>query len=171
MCGGKAYDEESCMLACPMDCHMSAWSDWGICDTVCGSGLKNRTSKVAYYYQRVWPISLFLLNIIIKKSWIFYQLILWLYKQVLRLASTRGRPCPGPSVQYATCSYPCENYKWEASAWSECMLNNNRLTCGPGIRTRTTRYGFPIFPRFSYKLYVASTDYANLISMFLFAGV
>ena len=46
MCGGKVYDEESCMLACPMDCHMSAWSDWGLCDSVCGSGLKNRTSKV-----------------------------------------------------------------------------------------------------------------------------
>ena len=46
LCGGKLYDEESCMLACPMDCHMSPWSDWGLCDTVCGSGLKNRTSKV-----------------------------------------------------------------------------------------------------------------------------
>ena len=48
LCGGKVYDEESCMLACPMDCHMSSWSDWGLCDTVCGSGLKNRTSKVRY---------------------------------------------------------------------------------------------------------------------------
>ena len=78
MCGGKAYDEESCMLACPMDCHMSAWSDWGICDTVCGSGLKNRTSKVAYYYQRAWPISLFLLyeKIIIKEILAFYLPIL-----------------------------------------------------------------------------------------------
>ena len=51
LCGGKVFNEESCMLACPMDCHMSPWSDWGLCDTVCGSGLKNRTSKVIVIHR------------------------------------------------------------------------------------------------------------------------
>ena len=72
-----------------------------------------------------------------KWPWNPFQLYL---NQVLRLASTRGRPCPGPSVQYNTCSYPCENYSWEASAWSECMLDSQHVNCGPGRRVRTTRY-------------------------------
>ena len=25
---------------------MSPWTEWGLCDTICGHGLKNRTSKV-----------------------------------------------------------------------------------------------------------------------------
>lgn len=46
MCGQSSYEEESCIVACPTDCHMSTWSDWGMCDAICGAGLKNRTSKV-----------------------------------------------------------------------------------------------------------------------------
>lgn len=106
LCGnGELYDTDSCIVICSTDCHMSPWTEWGLCDTICGAGLKNRTSKV------------------------------------LRLASVGGRPCPGPSVQYATCNYPCENFHWSTSAWSECNLLEKRqsLLCGRGRKTRAIR--------------------------------
>ena len=84
---------------------MSPWTEWGVCNAVCGYGLKNRTAKV------------------------------------VQLASVGGRPCPGPSVQYALCNYPCENFVWVASAWSACLLieETTSLTCGRGRKTRTIR--------------------------------
>ena len=71
MCGNSSYQSEPCTVSCPVDCQMSAWSEWGLCDSNCAYGLKNRTSKV------------------------------------VKLASVGGRPCPGPTVQYALCNYHC----------------------------------------------------------------
>lgn len=81
---------------------------------------------------------------------IFFQVIsLVTFCQVLRLASVGGRPCPGPSVQYATCNYPCENFYWKTSSWSECSVNLKQdgggeskkaaAACGKGRKTRTIR--------------------------------
>ena len=81
---------------------MSPWSEWGLCDSICGYGLKNRTSRV------------------------------------VRLASVGGRPCPGPTVQYALCNYPCHNFFWLASAWSDCAIDDKK-SCGRGRKTRTIR--------------------------------
>ena len=105
MCGGNSsYQSEPCTVSCPIDCQMSAWSEWGLCDSNCAYGLKNRSSKV------------------------------------VRLASVGGRPCPGPSVQYALCNYPCENFSWLTSPWSECRLVNDAAKkCGRGRKSRTIR--------------------------------
>ena len=103
MCGNSSYQSEPCTVSCPVDCQMSAWSDWGVCDSNCAYGLKNRTSKV------------------------------------VRLASVGGRPCPGPTVQYALCNYPCENFSWLTSPWSECRLVNDAKKCGRGRKSRTIR--------------------------------
>ena len=59
--------------------------------------------------------------------------------QVLRLASVGGRPCPGPSVQYSTCNYPCDSFQWVTSGWSECNLIDKRKSCGKGRKTRAIR--------------------------------
>ncbi|CAB4056645.1 unnamed protein product [Lepeophtheirus salmonis] len=101
-CGGKAFIEKSCIVVCPMDCHMSPWSDWGLCDSNCGPGLKNRTSKI------------------------------------LRLPTEGGRPCPGPTAEYSTCNYPCENFRWHSGPWSECLISGGS-TCGEGIKQRSVR--------------------------------
>ena len=42
------YQSEDCIVSCPTDCLMSPWTEWGLCDTICGHGLKNRTSKVYF---------------------------------------------------------------------------------------------------------------------------
>ena len=46
LCGGSQFTTEPCPLPCPLDCKMSPWGEWGLCDTVCGPGLKNRTARV-----------------------------------------------------------------------------------------------------------------------------
>ena len=46
LCGGSGYLTEKCYIDCPMDCKLSPWSQWGLCDTICGPGLRNRTSRV-----------------------------------------------------------------------------------------------------------------------------
>ena len=63
---------------------------------------------------------------------------------MLRLASVGGRPCPGPSVQYDICSYPCDNFYWTVSAWSQCSSLFEQKSspvgkCGRGRKTRTIR--------------------------------
>ena len=72
-------------------------------------------------------------------SWWQFFVIL----QVLRLASVGGRPCPGPSVQYDICNYPCDNFYWTVSAWSQCSLFEQKSSpvgkCGRGRKTRTIR--------------------------------
>ena len=52
LCGGDQYLTEQCYVSCPADCSLSAWSDWGLCDTVCGPGLRNRTSRVTQLPNR-----------------------------------------------------------------------------------------------------------------------
>ena len=74
LCGGETHLTQECKLPCPTDWsdfhHLykkvkqkfinnfnhniffislfSSWGDWGLCDTVCGPGLKNRTAKVMF---------------------------------------------------------------------------------------------------------------------------
>ena len=101
LCGGSQYLEEACHLDCPQDCKLSEWSAWGLCDTVCGPGLRNRTSRVV---QR---------------------------------SNKQGRPCPGPTVEYDTCHYPCHTFSWQAGPWSHCNIQHGH--CGLGQRRRTVR--------------------------------
>eukprot|EP00090_Calanus_glacialis_P045441 TRINITY_DN8432_c0_g1_i1.p1 TRINITY_DN8432_c0_g1~~TRINITY_DN8432_c0_g1_i1.p1 ORF type:complete len:1537 (-),score=130.83 TRINITY_DN8432_c0_g1_i1:368-4978(-) len=101
LCGGSSYLKESCEVPCPVDCELSAWGDWGLCDTICGPGLKNRTSRV------------------------------------VRLPRGLGRPCPGPTVEYDGCNYPCENFLWSTGSWSQCNLLHGM--CGVGKRKRDVR--------------------------------
>ena len=46
-------------------------------------------------------------------------------------------------MQYDICSYPCENFYWTASAWSQCSLTEQKSSpvgkCGSGLKTRTIR--------------------------------
>ena len=101
LCEGSQYLEEPCHLACPQDCRLSEWSDWGLCDTVCGPGLRNRTSRV------------------------------------VQLPNRQGRPCPGPTVEYDTCHYPCHTFTWRPGQWSHCSIDQGH--CGRGQRRRTVR--------------------------------
>merc|ERR1719414_62813 len=100
LCGGETHLTQECRLPCPTDCRFSSWGDWGLCDTVCGPGLKNRTAKVT------------------------------------QVPKSGGRPCPGPTVQYAACSYPCENFQWSPGPWGQCALSKE--SCGTGVSAAKT---------------------------------
>eukprot|EP00930_Biecheleria_cincta_P002679 TRINITY_DN103677_c0_g1_i1.p1 TRINITY_DN103677_c0_g1~~TRINITY_DN103677_c0_g1_i1.p1 ORF type:complete len:1181 (-),score=158.84 TRINITY_DN103677_c0_g1_i1:85-3627(-) len=46
-CEGNASQVESCNArACPRDCVLGDWADWGICSTTCGSGTKARQRAI-----------------------------------------------------------------------------------------------------------------------------
>ena len=82
-----------------------------------------------------------------RRNWAYIKYGSWwqffVILQVLRLASVGGRPCPGPSVQYDICNYPCDNFYWTVSAWSQCSLFEQKSSpvgkCGRGRKTRTIR--------------------------------
>ena len=57
---------------------------------------------------------------------------------MVQISSESGRPCPGPTVQYSACDYPCENFVWSVGPWSQCTRHQD--TCGPGTRQRPVRY-------------------------------
>ncbi|XP_053409281.1 thrombospondin type-1 domain-containing protein 7A-like isoform X2 [Mercenaria mercenaria] len=41
-CSLKPYEEETCLIPCPVDCVMSDWSLWTDCSTSCGTGTQMR---------------------------------------------------------------------------------------------------------------------------------
>jgi hypothetical protein len=48
-CGGSLVYAEQCNTqACPEDCLVSDWSDWGHCDAVCGGGVNTRTRTIIH---------------------------------------------------------------------------------------------------------------------------
>ena len=57
--------------------------------------------------------------------------------QVSQLPSVSGRPCPGPTVEYTSCDYPCQNFAWSPGPWSQCHVVGGR--CGRGRRRRSVR--------------------------------
>ena len=106
LCGGETHVTEQCRVECAADCQLSAWSAWGLCDAVCGPGLRNRTSRV------------------------------------VQLPRAGGRPCPGPTVEYDSCSYSCDSFSWRPEPWSQCSLGHGE--CGLGTRRRTVRWPIQI---------------------------
>uniref|UniRef100_T1JAR7 Spondin-like TSP1 domain-containing protein n=1 Tax=Strigamia maritima TaxID=126957 RepID=T1JAR7_STRMM len=58
LCTPTGYEEDVCMIPCPVDCVMSAWSDWSACSAFCGSGIKDRSRtaiREAYDQGRPCP--------------------------------------------------------------------------------------------------------------------
>uniref|UniRef100_G3N7U1 SCO-spondin n=1 Tax=Gasterosteus aculeatus aculeatus TaxID=481459 RepID=G3N7U1_GASAC len=42
-CGGAQFDSRACFpRACPVDGHWSQWTEWSLCDTQCGGGVRRR---------------------------------------------------------------------------------------------------------------------------------
>ncbi|KAL8558647.1 hypothetical protein ACOMHN_022569 [Nucella lapillus] len=45
-CSASEYQEEECVLPCPIDCQMTPWSVWSTCSVSCGSGIQQRFRSI-----------------------------------------------------------------------------------------------------------------------------
>ncbi len=61
-----------------------------------------------------------------------------LFLQILQNQAQGGRPCPGPTVEYEACDYPCQAFVWAPGPWAQCSLFQ-AASCGHGVRRRTVR--------------------------------
>jgi len=46
--GGTGIEEEPCLVPCSIDCQMSDWNEWGVCNRLCGPGIHHRYRNVNY---------------------------------------------------------------------------------------------------------------------------
>lgn len=44
--GGTGIEEEPCLVPCSIDCQMSDWNEWGVCNRLCGPGIHHRYRSV-----------------------------------------------------------------------------------------------------------------------------
>lgn len=44
--GGTGIEEEPCLVPCSIDCQMSDWNEWGVCNRLCGPGIHHRYRTV-----------------------------------------------------------------------------------------------------------------------------
>ncbi|XP_052094228.1 thrombospondin type-1 domain-containing protein 7B-like isoform X2 [Mytilus californianus] len=45
-CNGAGYEEEVCLIPCPVDCEMSDWTTWSECPAKCGAGVQTRYRSI-----------------------------------------------------------------------------------------------------------------------------
>ncbi|XP_060848777.1 thrombospondin type-1 domain-containing protein 7A-like [Rhopalosiphum padi] len=47
LCGGSTgIEEEPCLVPCSIDCQMSDWNEWGVCNKLCGPGIHHRSRTI-----------------------------------------------------------------------------------------------------------------------------
>lgn len=150
---GALFESQDCFVACPIDCLLSAWSDWSQCSADCGDGiqLRNRTvlrapsSNGAECGALVEKKNCFLKNCAINCS--VSEFGTWTQcsktcgngtrtrsRQVRVAPEYSGALCP-PLTESQVCNtepcpIDCVLGAWKA--WTNCSQ-----TCGTGLRTRT----------------------------------
>ncbi|KDR24128.1 Thrombospondin type-1 domain-containing protein 7B [Zootermopsis nevadensis] len=109
----RPVSSRECWQVCPVDCHVSPWSEWSTCPQQCvpDASSEVREGEVAPTQSR--------------------------HRVVLRWPSGGGarcpvleelRPCPLSGAR-------CRHYLWGEGPWSDCQLPAT-VECGMGYRTR-----------------------------------
>ena len=48
-CNEQDYETRDCVVECPVDCQMSTWSRWSLCNSTCGPGFQTRSREVKVF--------------------------------------------------------------------------------------------------------------------------
>ncbi|KAK7474871.1 hypothetical protein BaRGS_00033873, partial [Batillaria attramentaria] len=101
--------KSDCLVECPVDCHVTDWSEWSDCGTTC----------LAFTARQLLPRQR-------------RQRFIVTYPQ------NGGLTCPPMLNEERQClNLPvCETYYWDISEWSGCILPPIVPRCGAGMRAR-----------------------------------
>ncbi|XP_070183544.1 thrombospondin type-1 domain-containing protein 7A-like, partial [Littorina saxatilis] len=105
----KPTSVQDCMVHCPVDCHVTEWSEWSDCGTTC----RAFTARQLLPKQRR-------------------------ERFIVTYPQNGGLSCPHTLSEERQClNLPvCESYYWDISDWSDCILPPVVPLCGDGRRAR-----------------------------------
>ncbi|GAB1603748.1 thrombospondin type-1 domain-containing protein 7A-like, partial [Argonauta hians] len=103
----KPSDLQPCQLPCPRDCEVTDYSHWSPCSATCQEARQAAPTQSRKKY-------------------------------ILQPADEGGKPCPTKLVDTKHCTdLPwCDEYLWEVTPWSDCVLPPRMPYCGQGLRGR-----------------------------------
>ncbi|XP_012942824.1 thrombospondin type-1 domain-containing protein 7A [Aplysia californica] len=105
----KPKNSQSCVVECPVDCHVTEWSEWSTCGVTC----------LPVLARQIYPAQ-------VRRRY------------VLQYPQNGGLSCPSDMREEQSCiDLPvCQNYYWETTDWSDCILPPVVPLCGQGLRAR-----------------------------------
>ncbi|XP_048238540.1 thrombospondin type-1 domain-containing protein 7A-like isoform X1 [Haliotis rufescens] len=105
----KPKQSQTCTVECPKDCLVTEWAEWSSCGVEC---LNIRARQILPKQQR--------------------------QRYILQFPEGSGTPCPNSLFEERQCLHLpiCEQYEWETSNWSSCILPPVVPYCGNGLRAR-----------------------------------
>ncbi|XP_036366484.1 thrombospondin type-1 domain-containing protein 7A isoform X2 [Octopus sinensis] len=103
----KPNEVQTCQLPCPRDCEVTDYSHWSPCSATCQEARQATPTQSRKKY-------------------------------ILQPADEGGKPCPMKLVDTKHCTdLPwCDEYLWEVTPWSACVLPPRVPYCGQGLRGR-----------------------------------
>ncbi|KAK6181753.1 hypothetical protein SNE40_009543 [Patella caerulea] len=105
----RPKDSQTCTIDCPIDCTVSEWAHWSDCGVTC---LDVTARQVLPKQRRV--------------------------RYILQYPENKGSPCPNDLFEERQCLHLplCDEYRWDKTEWSDCIIPPIVPYCGDGMRAR-----------------------------------
>ncbi|BFZ22563.1 hypothetical protein BsWGS_25602 [Bradybaena similaris] len=105
----KPKSTQPCVVECPIDCHVTEWSQWSDCGVKC----------LPVQARQIYPTQV-------------------RHRFLLQYPQNGGLTCPSDLRDEQSCfGLPvCQSYYWRVTDWSDCVLPPVVPLCGHGLRAR-----------------------------------